>query len=352
MKITFVLPYTAEVPGGGVRIIYEYANRLANIGHSINLIHPVEIPYFKYRSPLFLRYLKRYVLDLKHPKWFSFNKGVSSYLVPKIKDNFIPHADIIVATWWATSYEVAKLNSFKGVKFYFIQHYETWIGHEDLVKKSYNIGLINIVIAKWLQSKLEENNAKVKAYIPNAINLEKFKLIKEIQGREQKILMLYSNEDWKGCSDGIKAINKIRTIFPSIKVAFFGIPPRNSEIPEYVEYYQNPPQNQLVELYNSSSIYLCPSWTEGWTLPPAEALACGCALISTNIDGVSDYAIDKETALLGDIKSPESLFKLLKVLIEDDNLRINLATNGYKYIQNFKWDNSVKKLESAFLSEL
>ena len=49
------------------------------------------------------------------------------------------NADIIIATWWETAYQVRKLNSKKGEKFYFIQHYEIWGGNPKKVKKTYKI---------------------------------------------------------------------------------------------------------------------------------------------------------------------------------------------------------------------
>src|SRR4051812_45620810 len=40
VRIGFVLPGISRVPVGGYKVVYEYANRLARLGHAITLFHP------------------------------------------------------------------------------------------------------------------------------------------------------------------------------------------------------------------------------------------------------------------------------------------------------------------------
>jgi len=98
--------------------------------------------------------------------------------------------------------------------------------------------------------------------------------------------------------------------------------------------------------------YLSPNWAEGWHLPPAEAMACGCAVVSTDIGGVRDYAEHEKTALLSPPGDPEALTKNLLRLLEDDNLRIQLAKAGHKRIQEFTWDRSTDLLEQFLIQHV
>ncbi len=43
MKVTFVLPMYLTSPSGGFKVVYEYANRLAALGHQIAIVHPRNI---------------------------------------------------------------------------------------------------------------------------------------------------------------------------------------------------------------------------------------------------------------------------------------------------------------------
>jgi len=59
--------------------------------------------------------------------------------VPTFRERWIPKGDIIVATWWSNAYDVNSYDLDRGEKFYFIRHYETWGGPEDLVNKTYTL---------------------------------------------------------------------------------------------------------------------------------------------------------------------------------------------------------------------
>ena len=43
-------------------------------------------------------------------------------------------------------------------------------------------------------------------------------------------------------------------------------------------------REELVELYNESEIFVLPSIWEGFAKVLVEAMACGCKIISTNVD--------------------------------------------------------------------
>ena len=128
------------------------------------------------------------------------------------------------------------------------------------------------------------------AYIPNAIDHERYRITQPIEGRRRQISMLFSTTQIKGAADGLKALSIVREKYPDLKVMLFGVSRPQSWIPDWAEYHRNPPQEFLInEIYNKSCIYLAPSWTEGSPLPPAEAACCGCALVATEIGGFKEY---------------------------------------------------------------
>ncbi len=100
---------------------------------------------------------------------------------------------------------------------------------------------------------------------------------------------------------------------------------------------------------NNSAIFFTPSVGEGWALPPAEAMSCGCALVCTDIGGHADYAFDQRTALLCAPENITEMVEKMNQLITDTDLRLKLASNGHQFITStFNWDNSVQKMEECF----
>ncbi len=79
-----------------------------------------------------------------------------------------------------------------------------------------------------------------------------------------------------------------------------------------------------------------------------EAMACGCAVVTTDAGGFSDYLKDGETALVQDqIQNPDALAKSVCQLIENENERRRIADNGHRFVQQFTWENAAEKLEAT-----
>lgn len=356
MNINFILPSFPWKPTGGFRVVYEYANNLALKGHNITIIHPRYLPNKDNKQRNYYFYLRKKVSYFRNLiprpkiKWQAMDKKVKMVYVQEPTKHFIPDADIVIATLWATAELVLDLPLSKGEKFYLIQGYEIWCGPEERVNSTWLGPLYKIVIAKWLYEKGVELGvpANQMIHIPNGINHKLFKLNIPIDKRPNRVAMMYSNAIWKGGIDGINVLEMVKESFPMLKAILFSVDSRPKGLPKWIDFIQNPKLSFLVEnIYNNSSIYLCPSLTEGWHLPPAEAMSCGCAVVSTDIGGVRDYAIHGKTALLSPPQNPELLKQNIVYLLKNDDIRIKIAKSGYNHIQNFTWERSTDLLEKV-----
>ena len=127
-----------------------------------------------------------------------------------------------------------------------------------------------------------------------------------------------------------------------MQVTLFGTYKKPANLEPWISYYSNP--NNLVELYNDNAIFLTVSLLEGWALPPCEAMFSGCALVATDIEGHVSYAIKDKTALLIEPQNvPDTVDKITE-LLENQSLRIQLATFGNEYVKKFKWENNIQEL--------
>jgi glycosyltransferase involved in cell wall biosynthesis len=352
LKISIILPFPVTKPGGGAKIMYEYANRLHNNGHNITIYHSIKRPFKKTTTPVWIKQIIFFFRGVSSPKWFALHKSIKSVIVPEIVNKYLQDADIVFSTWWQMAYAINDLASSKGKKINLIQGYEIWQGQELAVNESFKLPLCNVVISKHLQKLIEEKSKKKPYHLPIAIDDKKFLQTIPIKNRDPfSVIMMYSEDIHKGTTYGLEAFKIVKKKYKQLKIILFGVFSPPNDLPDWISYYQNP--KQLADLYNSASIFCSPSLTEGWALPPAEAMACGCAVVCTKIGGHLDYAIHEQTALLVEPKNIQDMSEKIITLLDNPILCYKIAENGYHLITTaFSWDNSISSLQTIFHNEL
>lgn len=346
MRITFLSPHINI--SGGVKIILGYAHGLSKKGHEVTVICP-QPTFAKIRITRIPAVLpKRFLMNLvKHkPVWIDVDADVK--YVPSYDEKYIPDADIVVASAWQTAEYVHSYSLKKGQKFYLFQHYERlWKdGCDDVDTFSFRLPLRKIVISSCLRDFFKKQCDEEAILILDPVDLGEFFPTRRKYNDKKRICMLYQPYPWKGVEDGIKAYEIARKAHPEIHLIMFG-PRENSRFNRF-EYHHNPTNYELREIYNSCDIFLCPSWREGFGLPSAEAMACKCALVTTDNGGSRDYALHRKTALVSPPKDPERLAKNLLRLIENEEILKTVAENGYEHIKQFTWERAVDKMEKEF----
>lgn len=360
MRITFLLPGYPWKPIGGFRVVYEYANHLVRRRHQVTIVHtrqrvrpgapPADGLFRRARS---LAGRLRDTVIRPRPAWQPIDERVRMLYVPVLSPRYIPDGDAVFATAWWTAEYVRDLPPSKGEKLYLIQHYETWDGPAELVDRTWRYPFRKVVISRWLYEKGLELGVPPSSmrHIPNGIDHGRFRVLSPIEPRGKSVAMLYHSARWKGTVEGLHALEMVRERHPELEVRLFGVP-KPQALPSWVRYFRDPPQDVLVNgVYNQSAIFLSPSWTEGWSLPPAEAMACGCCVVAADSGGIRDYAESGENVLLVPPRDPEALAQALDRVLSDNELRIRLAVRGTDMIRQFTWERSTEQLE-AFLREI
>lgn len=351
MELTFVLPGYSRNPIGGYKIVFEYANRFAALGHKVNIVfdcyHGAKSHHY---LPSFVKRICYSYLIWYYPKWFRLDGHIQKISAfTGINDCEIPDGDVIFATAVDTAEPVSKLSKSKGKKIYLIQDFETWGGWTtDTVKETYRLGMKNIVIAKWLEKIVHDSGADC-ILIPNGIDFDVFNIdIPIISRKGHTVSMLYHEQVHKGSVYGIAALKKLKERYPDLQATLFGVPKRPDNLPAWIYYIQNATQSQLRKVYNQSKIYLCPSLKEGFGLTGAEAMACGCAYVASDYGGVHEYATAGRNVLLSPPKDVDGLVEHIAFLFDNDGERIKMAEQGYRDIKIFDWNRSVDKFEILF----
>ncbi len=335
-RITFLVPHLTV--SGGVRIICEYARRLAERGHRVNLICRER------RYPFLRNFIQRFINTV----WWVDLKGVNLQFVRRWEEKYIPEGDVIFASAWQTARLLNNCSYSRGRKFHLIQHLpvEGVIDDTADVRETIRFPLTKIITSKWLHQRLMDEFGQSGYYIPNGVNHSQFFPVNKSYGTK-RIGMLHHTAKLKGFSEGLKAFELAKKSIPDIKLVLFGVRHRKPDevTSSDVEYHHNPPQQKLRNIYSSCDIYMCPSWYEGVPLPPLEAMACKTALATTDNGGCREYAVHNETALVSPIRNPEALAENVIKLLSDPTLLARISENGYAMAQKFNWQDSVDKME-------
>jgi len=353
VKINFLLPGTSPVPTGGMKVILEYANRMAADGMEVTLIYPIVLRLDTvqnlsvakrlrmYRKVFTKRLKKTYAAN----RWFELDKKIQHKLVPNLGVSYIPDATHTFATSWETAEWLATYEPSKGKKFYLIQGFEIWSGSEKEVSATWQLPLKKIVIARWLQDYATSLNESA-VLINNGLDFKKFSIVNPIEKRKAaSIIMLSHHMEGKGTKEGIAALELVKKQVPELEVFLFSAHKKPDFIPAWMNFHYNP--QELNALYNKAAIFISPSWLEGWSLPPAEAMQCGCAVIVTDIGGHQDYGIDGKDLLLTPVRKPEVMAEKIIQLIQDNERRIAMAKAGHSAIQQFTWEKAYTKLKQT-----
>lgn len=352
MRIAFLLPGEGTFPGGGAKVVYEYANALVRRSHQVTVVHPA---FFSpkmtadYMGRRAIRYVQRSIGKSYRPdSWMTMDPRVQLHWKPSLHPRYIPDGDVVVATSWLTAERVAGFPQSKGEKFYLIQHQETWSGPTNRVMNTWRLPLEKIVISRWLQE-IAGQMKEIATYIPNGLDFDAFGLDVAPQDRRpSRAMMPYHHAEWKGSADGLTALHLARERVPTMEVDMFGVGPPPGDLPPWIRYYRNPPQGALRELYNRAAIFVAPSWSEGWGLPASEAMQCGCAVVATDIGGHREFCLPDRTALLSPPKDPQAMAHNIVSLSEDQEKRLQIARTGHQRIQEFTWERATNRLENAF----
>lgn len=73
-------------------------------------------------------------------------------------------------------------------------------------------------------------------------------------------------------------------------------------------------------------------------------MACGAALVSTEYEGVKEYAENNYNALLSPIRDVDALADNLERIMQDEKLRLRIVKNGMSTVKDFSWEKAINIL--------
>jgi len=98
---------------------------------------------------------------------------------------------------------------------------------------------------------------------------------------------------------------------------------------------------ELAGLYKNASLYVFPSLSEGFGLPPLEAMAYGLPVASSNATCLPEVLGD--AAVYFDPRNINDMTKTMLRVLTDQKLRESLIKKGTRQIKKYSWRNTAKE---------
>jgi glycosyltransferase involved in cell wall biosynthesis len=109
------------------------------------------------------------------------------------------------------------------------------------------------------------------------------------------------------------------------------------------------PRNDIEFYYAAADAYVGPSLEDTFAQPPAEAMACGMAVIVSANNGTSEIITDRTDGLiLTDPTDARSLAEMIRKLCEDKDFSSQLGKNACEAVRQYTWDRNGRDLSAIF----
>ncbi|MHC4532318.1 MAG: glycosyltransferase family 4 protein [Planctomycetota bacterium] len=106
------------------------------------------------------------------------------------------------------------------------------------------------------------------------------------------------------------------------------------------------PHSELPMFYSGADVFVFPTFSEGFGLPPLEAMACGTPVVASNTTCVPEVVGD--AAKLVDPYSPEDIAAGMAEVLANDERRQDMIRAGMSRAAEFTWERAAVQAVSGY----
>jgi glycosyltransferase involved in cell wall biosynthesis len=181
------------------------------------------------------------------------------------------------------------------------------------------------------------------------------RLEEELNGRPY-VLYLGTLEPGKNVARTVRAFDSIAARFPDhvlvlagdkgwlYEAVFEAI--NGAANRDRIKYLGHVSDSEAVALFNFADLFVFPSLYEGFGLPPLEAMACGCPVVTSDRSSIPEVV--GEAAIQVNPESVEELAAGMARVLDSEALRKEMADAGIARAAKFSWDRCAEETLAVY----
>ncbi|MFV2044006.1 MAG: glycosyltransferase family 4 protein [Anaerolineales bacterium] len=352
MRISFILSSIGL--SGGVRVVVEFANRLAARGHECFLIAPKG----QVEPEMLEEVLPEVGTRLSRIEPGDRPSALRNFLLSWSLAIRVPPSEVIVSTHTPTTIAtlVASRLLRRGKPVWLYQDYlemfldrpvENWLLRHALAWHDRAL-----TVSEYSKQELGSfAQGDIMVVGEGLSHPELFQPLPEAERRRDNnhrtLLYVGDLRPRKGIYDFLKATEILAEEMPDL--VLWIVTKDEDEIQSAVPFqlFHRPPRKKLARLYASCDVFVSASWWESFGLPPIEAMACGAPVVTTDSRGVQEYARPEWNCLVTPPRDPAKLAAAIRRILSDPELEGRLRQNGPPTAGQYTWEGAVNRFEQA-----
>jgi glycosyltransferase involved in cell wall biosynthesis len=327
--VKVVFPMAGLNVSGGVKNLLLQAVALAGAGHDVRVI----VPDFAARAPFPLDRTVR--VDVvrtggSRPRYYAY-----------LARNAARDADVCVVAYYPTVWcaVLSRLWLRQRTRvLYSVAAYEpvthgllapasrlSRLGRAALAWLSYRLPTFRVYASAWLRDQVGDASGLV---IGRGLDLSTFSPLGRDESARVRVGAIGRTGAVKGYATLLAALSGMSAPISLRVVALDDV-----EVPGE----RLPPQDEagMAAFYRSCDVFVFTSVSEGFPAPPLEAMACGCAVVTTDCGGVREYAVPDVNCVTVSPGDVAGLRAALERVARDAGLRRSLASAGVETARRF-----------------
>jgi len=236
------------------------------------------------------------------------------FYIKRIIPFFLKKADSIMAISYSTKKDLEKYYNLKDV----------WVNHNGYEKP---------VVSEAKGKKVADINGKFLFYLarvehPGKNHLNLIKAYEKLPDDvKQEYILVFAGKVWEGSEP---VMNYVANSADKARIKFMG----------FVE------EDELNWLYKNCSLYIFPSFFEGFGLPILDAMNYGVPVICSNTSSLPE--VGGKAVLTFDPNNVQQIKDRIIEVLKDNSLQKSMIKAGFEQVKKFDWAKHVQKIKKDY----